>query len=252
MYSEEMSFIKDLIVTSFRIYGEYDVTISDKGLFDRVTNVDRAIEEYICQKIHEKYPGDMIHAEEFSSEVLLSARTWILDPIDGTYNFSTGSDHFGIQIALWAENELQMSVIYLPKKNELYEAMRGRGAQCNGIRLQVSERTAENAIFAFGDYPHKRPDDAIEMYRIVGRAIQRIAKMRMFGAACIDFTMLASGKTEGVLLFTKNKWDIAPGLLLAKEAGAYLFGFDGEEYSFNSRCIFACNKKELFDLLMKD
>ena len=81
------------------------------------------------------------------------------------------------------------------------------------------------------------------------KAYSSIARLRMYGAACVDFANLASGKTEGVVLFTRNKWDLCPGLLLAKEAGAVLLSPDGTAYDFESRGIVACNRKELFDAL---
>ena len=81
------------------------------------------------------------------------------------------------------------------------------------------------------------------------KAYGSIARLRMYGAACIDFANLASGKTEGVVLFTRNKWDLCPGILLAKEAGAVLLNPDGGLYRFEDRGIVACNSTAVYDAL---
>jgi len=249
MYQKEVIFLENTFREAFGRFCSDSMVVSEKGEFDVVTNIDCAIETFFAEQLKRTFPDDRLHAEEFSSDLPLVGRTWILDPIDGTYNFSTGSCHFGLQAALWDAGELQVCAIYLPRLDEMYLAIRGEGAFCNGKRIRVSERSAGEAIVSFGDLPHARPADAALQQKMMEQAYPKIARMRMFGAASIDFAMLSSGKTEAVVLLTKNKWDIAPGLLLAKEAGALTFGLVGEDYTFSSRGIIACNRKELFDVL---
>ncbi len=251
MYQKELDFLKNFVKDAYNRFGDLDFHVNEKAPFDVVTEVDQSIERYFGEQVQLHFPGDTVHSEEYLNQTVLCDRTWILDPIDGTFNFATGSVHFGIQAAFWDREELRVSVIYLPKLGELYEAIRGGGAFCNGKAISVSDRNPEGAIFAFGDLPHARPDDVRDQKSIMENAIEKVAKIRMFGAACVDFTSLASGKTEGVVLFTKNKWDIAPGLLLAEEAGAKAYGLFHEAYSFESRAVFVCNKTEIYEELMK-
>jgi myo-inositol-1(or 4)-monophosphatase len=251
MYNKELSFLKDTVLSAYDIYCSDPVLVSQKAEFDVVTNIDKAIETFFSKRLLETFPQDRLHGEEFSSSTKLEDRTWILDPIDGTFNFASQSAHFGIQAAFWDRGALQVSLIYLPRFKEVYHAVRGEGSYRNGERIHVSSRRAKDAIFSFGDLPHARPNDAKDQRKIMDRAYERISRMRMFGAACIDFTSVASGKTEGVVLFTRNKWDIAPGLLLATEAGAKAYGISGEEYTFESRGIFVCNQDEIYQELME-
>ena len=246
----ELDFLKDILPRAYDRFGREDVKVSAKAKFDVVTNVDKAIELYFAEEMKKAFPDDRMLGEEFSSSLESSGRTWILDPIDGTYNFSIGSGLFGVQAAFMDGNEILASVLYLPEFDELYEATLGGGAFCNGKRLSVSTICVEDSIVSFGDLPHARPDDAAEQGRMMQKAYSCIARLRMYGAACIDFANLASGKTEGVVLFTRNKWDLCPGLLLAKEAGAVLLGEGGKPYSFDSRMIFACNQKDLCTALI--
>ncbi len=246
---KELDFLKDVLVRAYNRFCESEVQVSDKAAFDVVTNVDKGIELFFAAELEKQFPEDLLLGEEFTSHQEAVGRTWILDPIDGTYNFSIGSRLFGLQAALMVDGKVTHSVIYLPKFGEIYEASAGEGAFCNGVRLSVSDREVEKSIVSFGDLPHARPHDAMEQGRMMQKAYSAIARLRMYGAACIDFANLASGKTEGTVLFTRNKWDLAPGVLLAKEAGAELLDPDGNPYTFEARGIFACNRKELFAAL---
>ena len=117
------------------------------------------------------------------------------------------------------------------------------------FRINICERKPKDAIVSFGDLPHHRPEDVRDQTERMKGAFPKVARLRMFGASSVDFSYLAAGKTEGVVLFTKNKWDIAPGLLLAKEAGAYLSDPDFHSYSFQCRGIVAANSEELCKIL---
>lgn len=246
---KELDFLKDVLTQAYGRFCKEDVVVSEKAAFDVVTNVDKSIELYFADELKKAFPDDTLLGEEFSSHQEVGQRTWILDPIDGTYNFSIGSRLFGLQAALMECDRVVASVIYLPKFGELYEASLDGGAFCNGKKLSVSKREIRDSIVSFGDLPHARPWDAKEQGRLMRKAYTTIARLRMYGASCIDFANLASGKTEGVVLFTQNKWDLAPGMLLAREAGAQLLDPDGNPYRFESRGILAFHKKEMYEAL---
>lgn len=246
---KELLFLKETLPKAYAKICKGKIQVSEKAEFDVVTNIDRGIEEFFKEELGKAFPGDPLLGEEHSPDCALSDRTWILDPIDGTYNFSSGSPNFALQAAFWDQGKLCASVIYLPCYDELYEATLGGGAFCNGKRIFVSDREVKNSIVSFGDFPPSRPHDAADQQILFQNCYRKIARTRMFGSAAIDFTHLASGKIEGVVLFTQNKWDIAPGLLLAKEAGALCYGMQGEEYSFSSRGIFACNSPCLYETI---
>ena len=252
MYEKELLFLKNTLKSAYETFCSEKIDVSQKARFDIVTNVDRAIENYFQKELSSAFPGDILHGEEFHKDIGLGDRTWILDPIDGTFNFAAGSPLFGLQAALWDKGDLQISVIYLPALGETYEAVKDGGAYLDGNKLSVSRRSVEESVFAFGDLPHQRPDDTAFQWKVMHRAQEKIAKLRMFGAASVDFAFLASQRTEGVLLMTKNKWDIAPGFLLAREAGAFVRGVSDEAYSFESRGIFACNRAELYYEIMDE
>lgn len=246
MYEKELEFCKATIKRASDLFCHRSFSISEKGAFDVVTDADKGIELFFAEKLKSHFPGDTLLGEEFSGNTELNDRTWILDPIDGTYNFATGSPHFGHQAALWDQGKLQLAVIYLPVLDEMYEARAGQGAFCNGKPISVSKRTKEAAIISFGDFPHTRPLDARDQKRMMEHIYPRIARARMFGAASVDFAYLASGRIEGCAFFTRNKWDLAPGWLLTLEAGGAVLGLSGEPYGFLCRGLFAVNTTSLF------
>lgn len=249
MYEAEQIFLEKILKDAYSCFAKDKIQVSEKAEFDVVTNVDKDIESFFRNGLSEAFPCDRILGEEYSSELGLQDRTWILDPIDGTFNFSVGSSLFGLQAAFWDKGELQLSAIYLPAFSEYYAAKKGEGAYCNNKRIQCSQRAVKNSMVSFGDLPHTRPKDTEDELRMIRRIQNHVSKIRMFGAASIDFAYLASGKIEGVVLFTKNKWDLAPGILLALESGAKCFAVEGGEYHFESRGIVSCNREEIFNLM---
>lgn len=130
----------------------------------------------------------------------------------------------------------------------VYHATMGGGAFLNDNSISVNEVPLEKAVLSLGDFPHSRSNDIIDEQKLLVDIYPKIARIRMFGASSIDFACVASGKTNGTILYTRNKWDIAPGILLCREAGAFVYGDNGE-YSFDSRFVIAVSSKEILDCI---
>lgn len=245
-YTKELDVIVAAMKSGYEAYSKLDTeTVKDKAAFDLVTAVDESIEKYIAKAILEHFPTDTILGEEFSSDAAVHGRTWTIDPIDGTYNFANHIPLFGIQCSLFDRQEIVVSAIYLPTFGELYTATKGGGAYRNGVKLRVNPDPLDHCVVSLGDFPHSRPNDIAEQKKLVCHLSDRVARIRMFGAACMDFAWLASGRTNGTVIFTKNKWDLAPGILLAREAGAVVKSPDGE-YSFDARAVIAAASDNLY------
>ncbi|MCD8211919.1 MAG: inositol monophosphatase [Oscillospiraceae bacterium] len=250
-YTEERIFITEVLQSAFdKFYYETDRRKIKKGEFDIVTPLDLAVEEFILENIRSTYPDDMILSEENLSDTNAFERTWTVDPIDGTFNMADNSPLFGMQCALIVENEPVVSVIYLPLLNELYYAQRGCGAFRDEKRIRVnSSADPESSIVSFADYSHICPEDAELQHRMIGHLMPRIAKIRMFGAASIDFSFAAGARTMGTVLFTKNKWDLVPGILLCREAGAIVMG-NGGNYTWDSNFVIAAANEVICDEIL--
>lgn len=250
-YEKEKQLLTAAVLDAWDTFKDAPKEIKSKGAFDCVTNVDFGMERFITAHILREFPADRIIGEEFSPEQgIPQDRAWVLDPIDGTVNFSHGLNLFGVQCALFEGGEAVLSVIYIPHLNETYTAVKGEGAYLNGKRIKVIERPLDSAMISVGDYSHKRDENAETQLRLVERIYDKVGKLRHFGAASIDFTNLASGRTDGFIMFTKNLWDIYPGVLLCAEAGATVCAPDGSPYDYaTSAGVAVVAGQELVNLL---
>ena len=253
MYTKELNFITGKIKEACGLYaaaGPQDVR--SKSAFDLVTEVDVNIERFLTDAILVAFPGDKIHAEEMSSSQEITGRTWVIDPIDGTCNFAHGIPTYGIQCCLFDGGEPRMAVIYLPRQNELYTAIEGQGCFLNGEKVSVDKTvTADTAVISIGDFTHKSDRLAALQYKAVGYLYPRVSKLRMYGAASVDYAWFVSGRLAATIFTTRNLWDIAPGILMSREAGAIIMGLDGQPYNYSKEGIMLAANEEIATL-MKD
>ena len=251
MYTKELEFITGKIRQAYQCFaaaGPNDVR--QKSAFDLVTEVDVTIERYLSDAILSAFPGDRIHAEELSSSQQITGRTWVIDPIDGTCNFAHNIPTYGIQCCLFQDGQPRMAVIYLPCQQEMYTAVEGCGCFLNGKQVFVDRSvTADNALISIGDFTHKSDRLAALQYRAVGYLYPRVAKLRMYGAASVDYAWFVSGRLAATAFTTRNLWDIAPGILMSREAGAILMGLDGSPYDFTQDGIMLAANEEIAQLM---
>ncbi|MBU9888822.1 MAG: inositol monophosphatase [Candidatus Omnitrophica bacterium] len=200
--------------------------ISKKGVFNLVTEVDKAAERAIVDLILKKFPRHAVLAEE-SPAVEGSEGRWIIDPIDGTTNFAHGFPTVSISIAFEREERLEMGGVFDPFRKELFFAERGKGAVMNGKKIRVSKVPAlSDALLATG-FPYdrdKNPDDYLAMLRAF---ITRIQGVRRGGSAAIDLCYVACGRFDGYYEMKLSPWDKAAGMIMVQEAGGRLTDFSG-------------------------
>ena len=252
-YEKELRFIVEKIKEAynrFAVTGPQD--IRSKSAFDLVTEVDVNIEKHLTEAILAAFPGDKIHAEEMSSTQEITGRTWVIDPIDGTNNFAHDIPTYGIQCCLFDGGEPRMAIIWLPCQDELYTAIEGQGCYLNGQKVTVNKAfTADTAVISVGDFTHKSDRLAALQYKAVGYLYPRVAKLRMYGAASVDYAWFVSGRLAATVFTTRNLWDIAPGILLSREAGAIIMGLDGKPYDYSKEGVMLAANEEIADLMQK-
>ena len=250
-YTNELNFITGKIKEAyerFAVSGPKD--IRSKSAFDLVTEVDVNIEKFLTDAILAAFPEDKIHAEELSSSQQITGRTWVIDPIDGTCNFAHSIPTYGIQCCLFDDGQPKMAVIYLPCQNELYTATEGDGCFLNGEKVTVDKSvTADTAVISVGDFTHKSDRLAALQYQAVGYLYPRVAKLRMYGAASVDYAWFVSGRLSATVFTTRNLWDIAPGILMSREAGAIVMGLDGKPYDFTKEGVMLAANEEIATLM---
>lgn len=250
-YLEEKNFIVNELNNAYNLYLNRNFVISSKGEFDLVTNADKGIEEYIKTKIKEEYPNDLFYGEESLKEFDKEKRVWVLDPIDGTCNFARNMEIFGSQLALIDKNELVMSIIIKPNTKEIFYAIKGHGAYLNGKRIYANKNNPLNkCLCSYGDYSHRNKNYQLRQIKSIETIIEYIQKVRMFGSAAVDFSNVAVGRIDSTIIMTDNLWDLLPGILLTKEAGAIITNLDGNEYKFGDFGVVSSANEKLHRLLI--
>lgn len=151
---------------------------------------------------------------------------WVVDPLDGTTNFLHGIPHWAISVGIEKriaddKGELVAGVVYNPAADELYWAEKGMGAFLNDRRIRVSgRRDMHQALFATG-IPFAAVPRKGEFVQTLARLMPQVSGIRRFGSAALDLAWVAAGRYDGYWELGVNKWDVAAGLVLVKEAGGY-------------------------------
>ncbi len=170
-----------------------------------------------------------------------SGRQWIVDPLDGTTNFLFGTPLWGVNVALAQDGDVIGGVIFLPMLNELYVAEKGQGAWLNGRRIFVSPRaTLEEAVLGCGIPFNGKPDHPV-FAREMARLTPRVAGIRRTGAASVDLAWVAAGRWDSYWERCTSAWDMAPGVVLVREAGGQVTGVDGAPIDIHAGHVCATN-----------
>lgn len=194
--------------------------------FDFVTEIDKEAEEIIVNEIRKSFPEHGFFGEETHKDREMEY-IWIIDPLDGTTNYIHSYPMFSLSIALAYKGELIVGVIFDPLRDELFTAIKGKGAYLNNRRIKVNEAARiETSLIATG-FPF-RSKEYIDSYLKAFREIfLKAGAIRRAGSAALDLAYVACSRCDGFFEFGLSPWDIAAGSLLIKEAGGMVSDFSG-------------------------
>lgn len=207
-----------------RAFRTQDFKISTKSSeVDMLTEVDLACDHLITEKLKAWFPNDHILSEElgeqFSTQETSGQSLWIIDPLDGTTNFSIGHPIFAVSIALWKEGVPEFGVVYVPMLDEVYYAQKGYGAYRGSVKLCASKRNLlRESVLATG-FPYDRATADNNNSDNVKAMIPLVKGIRRLGAAAYDLSLVAAGVYDAYWELRLGQWDLAAGLLLIREAG---------------------------------
>ena len=230
-----------------RDFGEAEnLQVSRKGAADFVSQADLTAERTLREELEFARPGwNMIleeagHIEGESTD----APTWIIDPLDGTTNFLHGIPHFAVSIAVMDNRKLTAAGILDPIRDEFFFAELGKGAYLNDRRIRVSGRKkVEAALFATGIPFLGRTSIEQETVFIkqLNHIMPKCAGIRRFGSAALDLAWVAAGRYDGFWEHGLQKWDIAAGALIVREAGGFVSDFSSRDTVLQTGNIVAAN-----------
>ena len=198
-----------------------------KARNDWVSDADRESEQVIVDAIRAHCPGDAFLGEESGRSANTSARTWIIDPLDGTSNYLQHFPIWSVSIALRRDGETVAGVIYEPLRDLVFSAERGAGAFRNGQRMRVSTQAGVEGSFLATGFPF-RAQEYVEPYVAIFTDVIRTSKgVRRAGSAALDLAYTAAGVFDGFFEMHLAPWDVAAGALLVTEAGGVVTDFSG-------------------------
>jgi len=206
-----------------------------------VTEIDRKAEAMIIERIRRRYPHHAFLGEEFGGSDEQSEYKWIIDPLDGTTNFTHGLPIFCVSIGLEVRGELRLGVVYDPNLDELFTAEKGNGAYLNNRRLHVSsvERLGESLLVTGFPYDIKTKTDEILTH--FENFLKEAQAVRRLGSAALDLCYVAAGRFGGYWANVLNPWDMAAGVLMVQEAGGKITDLRGFPTTIYNRPILATN-----------
>ncbi len=214
-------------------------TIKLKSHHEILTAADLASEKLIIAAVRKNFPQHKILSEEAGKIKGRDEYLWVIDPLDGTTNFSMHSPLWSVSIAVAFRGEIILGVVYAPELREFYLAKRGRGAKRNGRKIAVSGTTGGKELHTFchGRRP-KNVRTAIDYY-----ASQKTKGLdcRQLGSAAIELAFVAGGRIESITIPGANPWDVAAGVLLVREAGGKVTDFSGRPWNLRSPDMLASN-----------
>jgi len=223
---------------------------------DLVTEADIATQKLIVERIHAVFPGDAIVGEEEGHDHPPDdpdARCWVIDPIDGTHNFSRSLvPSFGVSVAFADGGETQAAGVAIPLLDETFLAARGEGAMRNGEPARVSDidRIAHAKITC--DFT--RPTHRAAALAVTAPITPLAGQIRCHGSAVVSLCDVACGAAEAYVHGSLSPWDYAAGMLIVTEAGGRATRLDGSELKLfdNRKGLLTTNgaiHEHLLDLL---
>jgi myo-inositol-1(or 4)-monophosphatase len=214
--------------------------IHKKGAKDLLTESDTESEKQIIDTIRKAFPYHGIIAEESGIDNNDSDYVWIVDPLDGTTNFAHNIGLFAVSIAFSIKNDIAAGIVLNPMTGELFTAVKGEGAELNGVPIHVSETTSVSESLLVTGFPY----DMKELEPIQSRffnCLKPSQGIRRLGSAALDLCFVASGRFEGFWEENLKPWDTAAGIIIVDEAGGKISDFSGTPYDLYKNEILATN-----------
>ncbi len=222
-----------------RYYKFSRTEIKLKSHHEILTKADLAAEKIIIAKIKKNFPDHDFLSEEAGLRGVTSDYQWIIDPLDGTTNFSMHNPIWATSIGVAYKGKIIFGVIFAPFLDELYTAETGKGARLNNKKIKVSKIKREKVLNTFC-HSSKKAD--------IAKAIKYYKKQKLLGFDCrqlgsasLELAYVACGRIESIVIPGANSWDVSAGVLLVREAGGRVTDFQNKKWSLKSRDMMASN-----------
>lgn len=220
-------------------------SVAYKGTHDLVTSIDEMSQQIIKEVVQAAFPAFHFLAEEGEDGVdqasSVEGYRWIIDPIDGTTNFAHGIPPYAVSIALQEGQDIVVGVVLDVASGDLFSAIRGEGAYCNGARIQVNKTTDLSQSVITTGFPYRSFGHIDEYLMVLRQFMQAARGVRRPGSAAVDLAWVACGRFSGFFETGLSAWDVAAGSLIVEEAGGKVTDFSNNANPAFARQILATN-----------
>lgn len=216
--------------------------LTRKGFRDIVTDADFASQRLITSEIKRLFPDHGFLTEEDDETLSQDGEVvWIIDPVDGTSNYSRQMPSFSVSIAVARRQEMNLSVevgvVYDPVRQELFSARRGAGAKLNGYPIFTALTDAPIEAIISLDWSHRRETRQATL-DILQELAHEVKTIRAIGTAALAISWVAAGRLDGYLNINLHPWDVAAGGVIVQEAGGRISNFSGDAWHWQQMdCI---------------
>ena len=212
-----------------------------EGFNNLVSYVDKESERKLVESLKKIMPGAGFIAEEGTTSEGTNDYKWIIDPLDGTTNFTHGLPPFAISIGLAKKDEIVLGVVYEVTRQEAFHASEGNSAYCNGKEIKVSSIHSLNESLLATGFPYYHFDKREAYLDIIKTFLERTHGVRRLGSAATDLAYVACGRMEGFFEYNLNAWDVAAGSFIVERAGGKVTDFKGgRNFLFGGELVSAC------------
>lgn len=219
--------------------------LETKGYLDLVTAADRAVEQLLVDRLRAQFPDDGIIGEEGASAPSMSGRVWVIDPIDGTFNFVRGSTQWSVSIGLFDGSHPTFGILNLPAQNKIIAGGRGIVPVVNGdVIAPLPRYDARRAAVALGFGPASTDDRAAALVQKVARAGMAF---RYSGSGSVSLLSLALGEVDGYISLAESSWDIMAAMAILEALGAE-HSIDWKALNLSEKVPLVCGTSEFLKL----
>ena len=223
-----------------------NVAVESKGHLDLVTEADRQVERLIGERLEEAFPDDGIFGEEGAARQTSSGRIWVVDPIDGTFNYLRGSDQWAVSIGLYEAGQPRFGVVYAPLRDEFLVGGEGFAPTLNGNPLAArSGFDRSRAVCDIGFHPSIPAEEQLGAFRFV--IDEAGMTFRCTGSAITALIDVGRGQVDGYFGLGISTWDLMAMLPILKHIGI-TSTLDWNSIKLQDKLRFVCGTPEFIDV----
>lgn len=223
------------------------VSVTSKGHLDLVTIADQQVEALIGACLAKTFPDDGIFGEEGSAKTGTSGRTWVVDPIDGTFNFVRGGDQWAVSIGLYDNGKPSFGVIHAPARQQTFTGGLNHAASLNGVPLSP-HRGIDSTRTSAGIGFHPAIPSATRFEALRYLIDDAHINLRLCGATTLALMELARGEVDGYFGMGESSWDVMAALPILGQLGVSST-IDWAKTPLNAKLRFACGTPDFLALI---